>query len=148
VRIPKRRKYGTKSDLTSQAQAMQDRLERIMGLEDDTPIEPGRIDYEIRRQTEFYGITAEDWLALTIKVRLRRDVADSQYCCVLMVKSEEDVAYDILEHVVWSGLFNSRRCEIALRLTIVGEWGRDDRRAKTSLRYPPSCTSSALSHCC
>lgn len=46
---------------------MQDRLERIMGLEDDTPIEPGRIDYEIRRQTEFYGITAEDWLALTIK---------------------------------------------------------------------------------
>ncbi|KLT39056.1 TPR-like protein [Cutaneotrichosporon oleaginosum] len=108
VRIPKRRKYGTKSDLTSQAQAMQDRLERIMGLEDDTPIEPGRIDYEIRRQTEFYGIRAEDWLALTIK-----------YCCVLMVKGEEDVAYDILEHVVWSGLFNSRRCEIALRLTIV-----------------------------
>ncbi|GMK54381.1 hypothetical protein CspeluHIS016_0109670 [Cutaneotrichosporon spelunceum] len=108
VRIPKRRKYGTKSDLTSQAQAMQDRLERIMGLEDDTPIEPGRIDYEIRRQTEFYGINSEDWLALTIK-----------YCCVLMVKGEEDVAYDILEHVVWSGLFNSRRCEIALRLTIV-----------------------------
>lgn len=36
-----------------------------------------------------------------------------------MVKNEEDVAMDILEHVVWSGLFNTRRCEIALRLTIV-----------------------------
>lgn len=36
-----------------------------------------------------------------------------------MVKGEEDVAMDILEHVVWAGLFNNRRCEIALRLTII-----------------------------
>lgn len=52
-----------------------------------------------------------------------------------MVKSEEDVAYDILEHVVWSGLFNSRRCEIALRLTIVGEWWIS-ADANTSLWHP------------
>jgi general transcription factor 3C polypeptide 3 (transcription factor C subunit 4) len=38
-----------------------------------------------------------------------------------MVKNEDDVAMDILEHVVWSGLFNSRRCEISLRLAIIGE---------------------------
>lgn len=48
---------------------MQDRLERIMGLEDETPLDgTGRVDYEVRRQTEFYGIGSEDWLALTIKV--------------------------------------------------------------------------------
>lgn len=69
VRIPKRRKYGTKSDIASQAQAMQDRLERIMGLEDETPLDgSGRVDYEVRRQTDFYGISSEDWLALMIKV--------------------------------------------------------------------------------
>jgi general transcription factor 3C polypeptide 3 (transcription factor C subunit 4) len=38
-----------------------------------------------------------------------------------MVKSEEDVAMDILEHVLWSGLFNNRRCEVALRMTINGQ---------------------------
>lgn len=78
-------------------------------VEDDTPLDQtGRPDYEVVRQTSFYGIGTEDWLALTIK-----------YCCVLMVKNEEDVAMDILEHVVWSGLFNNRRCEIALRLATV-----------------------------
>lgn len=71
VRIPKRRKYGTKHDIKSQARAMQDRLERIIGMEDDTPLDgPGRIEYDVRRQTEFYDISAEDWLALTIKVGL------------------------------------------------------------------------------
>ena len=39
-----------------------------------------------------------------------------------MVKNEEDVAMDILEHVIWSGLFNNRRSEVALRITIVGMW--------------------------
>lgn len=68
----------------------------------------GKYDYEVRRQTEFYGIGYEDWLTLTIK-----------YCCVLMVKGEEDVVMEILEHVVWAGLFNNRRSEIALRLTII-----------------------------
>lgn len=78
-------------------------------VEDETPLDQtGRPDYEVVRQTSFYGIGTEDWLALTIK-----------YCCVLMVKNEEDVAMDILEHVVWSGLFNNRRCEIALRLATV-----------------------------
>ena len=38
-----------------------------------------------------------------------------------MVKGEEDVAIDILEHVLWSGLFNNRRSEVALRMTIIGE---------------------------
>lgn len=37
-----------------------------------------------------------------------------------MVKGEEDVAMDILEHVVWSGLFNNRRSEVALRMTMIG----------------------------
>lgn len=78
-------------------------------VEDETPLDQtGRPDYEVVRQTSFYGIGTEDWLALTIK-----------YCCVLMVKNEEDVAMDILEHVVWSGLFNNRRCEIAIRLATV-----------------------------
>lgn len=36
-----------------------------------------------------------------------------------MVKGDEDVAMDILEHVVWGGLFNNRRCEVALRLAII-----------------------------
>ena len=38
-----------------------------------------------------------------------------------MAKGEEDVAIDILEHVIWSGLFNNRRSEVALRMTIIGE---------------------------
>jgi len=38
-----------------------------------------------------------------------------------MVKNEADVSMDILDHVVWSGLFYNRRSEIALRLTAVGE---------------------------
>jgi general transcription factor 3C polypeptide 3 (transcription factor C subunit 4) len=38
-----------------------------------------------------------------------------------MVKNEEDVAMDILEHVVHAGLFNNRRSEIALRMTIICE---------------------------
>jgi general transcription factor 3C polypeptide 3 (transcription factor C subunit 4) len=39
-----------------------------------------------------------------------------------MVKNEEEVAMDILEHVIWSGLFNNRRCEVAIRLAIIGEY--------------------------
>ena len=38
-----------------------------------------------------------------------------------MVKAEEDVAFDILEHVIWSGLFNNRRSEVVLRMTIISE---------------------------
>ena len=95
----------------------------LTAVEDETPLDgSGKLDYEVVRQTEFYGIETEDWLALTIKVGCHNVLADRQYCCVLMVKNEDDVAMDILEHVVWSGLFNSRRCEIALRLTIIGEF--------------------------
>lgn len=36
-------------------------------MEDETPLD-SKYDYEVRRQTEFYGISTEDWLALTIKV--------------------------------------------------------------------------------
>lgn len=108
TRVLKNRKYGSKGDADSRLMAMHDRLERVLGFEDETPLDQTRPDYEVVRQTSFYGIGTEDWLALTIK-----------YCCVLMVKNEEDVAMDILEHVVWSGLFNNRRCEIALRLATV-----------------------------
>lgn len=38
-----------------------------------------------------------------------------------MVKDEEDVAMDILEHVITAGLFQNRRCEVALRMMTVGE---------------------------
>jgi hypothetical protein len=50
-------------------------------------------------------------------------LADEKYCCVLMIKNEEDVAIDILEHVVWSNLFNNRRCEVAIRMSIIGRLG-------------------------
>jgi general transcription factor 3C polypeptide 3 (transcription factor C subunit 4) len=78
------------------------------------------------RQTDFYGLDMEEWLVLVIKVGASLASASwntpliAQYCCVLMVKSEEDVAMDVLEHVVWSGLFNNPRAEVALRLAIVG----------------------------
>lgn len=74
-------------------------------IDDDNP-------YHVFRKTSFYGLSNEEWLTLVVK-----------YCCVLMVRREEEVAMDILEHVVWSGLFHNRRCEIALRLTIIGESG-------------------------
>ena len=38
-----------------------------------------------------------------------------------MVKDEEDVAMDILEHVITAGLFQTRRCEVALRMIAIGE---------------------------
>lgn len=38
-----------------------------------------------------------------------------------MVKNEEDVAMEILEHVVWAGLFNNARSEVALRMCIIGK---------------------------
>lgn len=59
--------------------------------------------------------------------------SDTQYSCVLMVKSEEDFALDILEHVIWAGLFNNRRSEVALRLTTIGQSG---------VRYPAKATNS------
>nr|XP_018265461.1 uncharacterized protein I303_01827 [Kwoniella dejecticola CBS 10117]OBR87619.1 hypothetical protein I303_01827 [Kwoniella dejecticola CBS 10117] len=105
VRILKSRKQR-RNDLDTQVREMQDRLERMLGFEDDAPADqPTHITY---RRTEFYGLNYEEWLTLTVK-----------YCCVLMVKNEEDIAMDILEHVIWSGLFHNRRCEIALRLTII-----------------------------
>ncbi|KIY33595.1 general transcription factor 3C polypeptide 3 (transcription factor C subunit 4) [Cryptococcus gattii E566] len=103
VRVLKSKKYK-KTDVDDQAAEMQDRLERTLGLEeidDDNP-------YHVFRKTSFYGLSNEEWLTLVVK-----------YCCVLMVRGEEEVAMDILEHVVWSGLFHNRRCEIALRLTII-----------------------------
>ncbi|WVQ98069.1 hypothetical protein IAU59_005191 [Kwoniella sp. CBS 9459] len=108
VRILKVRKGHKRSnDLDYQAQEMQDRLERMLGFEDDAPAEKGS-EYTVFRRTEFYGLNYEEWLTLMVK-----------YCCVLMVKNEEDIAMDILEHVVWSGLFHNKRCEVALRLTII-----------------------------
>ncbi|WWD21507.1 hypothetical protein CI109_105993 [Kwoniella shandongensis] len=107
VRVLKRRKAGRRNDLDSQAKEMQDRLERMLGFEDDAPLEGGN-SYTTFRRTEFYGLDYEQWLTLMVK-----------YCCVLMVKDEADIAMDILEHVVWSGLFHNRRCEVALRLTII-----------------------------
>ncbi|KAK8847416.1 hypothetical protein IAR55_005274 [Kwoniella newhampshirensis] len=107
VRVLKRRKVGRRNDVDSQAQEMQDRLERMLGFEDDAPMEAGS-SYTTFRRTEFYGLNYEQWLTLMVK-----------YCCVLMVKDEGDIALDILEHVVWSGLFHNRRCEVALRLTII-----------------------------
>ncbi|WWC67957.1 uncharacterized protein I206_101876 [Kwoniella pini CBS 10737] len=105
VRIIKSRKQR-RNDVDTQAREMQDRLERMLGFEDDAPAEgPTHVTF---RRTEFYGLNYEEWLTLTVK-----------YCCVLMVKSEEDIAMDILEHVIWSGLFHNRRCEIALRLTMI-----------------------------
>jgi general transcription factor 3C polypeptide 3 (transcription factor C subunit 4) len=38
-----------------------------------------------------------------------------------MVKNEEELATEILEHVLWAGLFFNRRSEVAIRLTIIGE---------------------------
>lgn len=38
-----------------------------------------------------------------------------------MVKNEQDLAMDILEHVLFAGLFNNRRSELALRLTVICE---------------------------
>jgi hypothetical protein len=38
-----------------------------------------------------------------------------------MVKHEADVALEILEHVVQASLFNTRRCEVALRMATIGE---------------------------
>ncbi|OCF58798.1 hypothetical protein L486_03288 [Kwoniella mangroviensis CBS 10435] len=102
VRVLKSRKFK-RNDVDYQAREMQDRLERVLGFEDDEG--PVHITY---RRTEFYGLNYEEWLTLTVK-----------YCCVLMVKSEEDIAMDILEHVIWSGLFHNRRCEVALRLTMI-----------------------------
>ncbi|WWC86899.1 uncharacterized protein L201_001778 [Kwoniella dendrophila CBS 6074] len=107
VRILKSRKQQRKNDVDSQAQEMQDRLERMLGFEDDAPADQGPTHITYRR-TEFYGLNYEEWLTLTVK-----------YCCVLMVKNEEDIAMDILEHVIWSGLFHNRRCEVALRLTMI-----------------------------
>jgi hypothetical protein len=37
-----------------------------------------------------------------------------------MAKHENEVALEILEHMMFSAIFYSRRCEIALRLTIIG----------------------------
>ena len=85
MRILKTRKYGTRSDLTSQAMAMQDRLERVMGcawaarsvdslmdtVEDETPLDQnqsGNSNYLTVRTTEFYGLGCEEWLTLIIKV--------------------------------------------------------------------------------
>nr|XP_019047149.1 hypothetical protein I302_03756 [Kwoniella bestiolae CBS 10118]OCF26079.1 hypothetical protein I302_03756 [Kwoniella bestiolae CBS 10118] len=102
VRIIRSRKQR-RHDIDTQAREMQDRLERMLGFEDDEG--PTHITF---RRTEFYGLNYEEWLTLTVK-----------YCCVLMVKNEEDIAMDILEHVIWSGLFHNRRCEVALRLTMI-----------------------------
>jgi general transcription factor 3C polypeptide 3 (transcription factor C subunit 4) len=145
VRIAKERK-GQKQDFDTRAKEIQDRLERTMGckwrlvlvgnrglriaVEDETPQEEsGPSKYLVMRQTDFYGLDMEEWLVLVIKVSLGASSVSAswdmaliaQYCCVLMVKSEEDVAMDILEHVVWSGLFNNARAEVALRLAIVGK---------------------------
>ncbi|WVF69789.1 hypothetical protein IAT40_004568 [Kwoniella sp. CBS 6097] len=108
VRVLKARKGHKRiNDVDYQAQEMQDRLERMLGFEDDAPVEKGS-EYTVFRRTEFYGLNYEEWLTLIVK-----------YCSVLMVKNEEDIAMDILEHVVWSGLFHNKRCEVALRLTII-----------------------------
>jgi hypothetical protein len=37
-----------------------------------------------------------------------------------MVKLEEELAMEILDHVIWAGLFYNRRAELALRLTLIG----------------------------
>ncbi|KAL1412045.1 transcription factor TFIIIC subunit tfc4 [Vanrija albida] len=111
TRVITNRKKGSKSNIDSEVMDMQDRLERTLGFneEHDKPIE-GKLEYAIRRQEDFYGIKSEDWLAITVK-----------YCCVLMSKDRKSTVYamGILDHVVWSGPFNSRRCEVALRLTII-----------------------------
>ncbi|WOO80159.1 Transcription factor tau subunit sfc4 [Vanrija pseudolonga] len=111
TRVITNRKKSAKSNIDSEVMDMQDRLERTLGFneEHDKPIE-GKLEYAIRRQEDFYGIKSEDWLAITIK-----------YCCVLMSKDRKSTVYamGILDHVVWSGPFNSRRCEVALRLTII-----------------------------
>jgi general transcription factor 3C polypeptide 3 (transcription factor C subunit 4) len=80
------------------------------------------------RMTEFYGLSREDWLSLVVKVSLSSFIpssltvgADPQYCCVLMAKHENEVALEILEHMVYSAIFYNRRCEIALRLALVGK---------------------------
>ncbi|ORX38805.1 hypothetical protein BD324DRAFT_655212, partial [Kockovaella imperatae] len=106
TRIAKSAKRPKTNDLTSEALALQDRLERAMGFEDEQ--EEATSKYVVVRQTSFYGLDCEEWLSLVVK-----------YCCVLMVKNEEDVALDILEHVIWSGLFNNRRSEVVLRMTII-----------------------------
>ncbi|EIW71252.1 hypothetical protein TREMEDRAFT_27203, partial [Tremella mesenterica DSM 1558] len=122
-KYPKQRK----NDLTTQAQELQERLEREMGREFITYSSA----YVILRSTDLYGLGYEEWLALVIK-----------YCCVLMVKSEEEFALDILEHVVWSGVFNNRRCEIALRLTTVAA----AMRAKAYDKIYDNCKRLAQLH--
>ena len=93
--------------------------------EEEEPLDAEKASkYITLRISEFYGLNCEEWLNLVIKVGLpQRDRAESlrQYCAVLMVKNEEDVAMDILEHVVHAGLFNNRRSEIALRMTTICE---------------------------
>ncbi|KAL7422288.1 transcription factor TFIIIC subunit tfc4 [Cryptotrichosporon argae] len=98
-------KYVQKRDVHADAIATRERLERKMGLPTDAADATEEVRYRIIRQTEFYGIEAEAWLNLIIK-----------YCCVLAVTKEADVALDILEHVVVSGLFYNRRSEVAIRL--------------------------------
>jgi len=74
--------------------------------------------------TEFYGLSREDWLSLVIKVSCLNfctsEGTECQYCCVLMAKHENEIALEILEHMLFSAIFYSRRCEIALRLTVIG----------------------------
>lgn len=75
MRVLKREKTARKADVDSQALALQDRLEREMGFEDDAPAEEeaqGEVSssgkYIIKRKTEFYGLGSENWLNLVIKV--------------------------------------------------------------------------------
>ena len=94
-------------------------------MEDEALADDGGDKYMIVRQSEFYGLGREEWLTLVIKVCSSHDRADDQYCCVLMVKNEEELATEILEHVLWAGLFHNHRSELALRLTIISKVPRD-----------------------
>jgi len=108
--------------------------------EDEEPPEADKTSkYITLRISEFYGLNCEEWLNLVIKVGTFASGLDlchsRQYCAVLMVKNEEDVAMDILEHVVHAGLFNNRRSEIALRMTIICE----RLHTLSSCKLTPAC---------
>lgn len=90
-----------------------------------------------KRQTEFYGIGAEDWLGLIIKVRnvpcmkqdtfscvvssAGNDELNDQYCMILASRHEERLALEILEHTIWGNIFFNYRSELAFRITIIGK---------------------------
>ncbi|WVQ83249.1 hypothetical protein IAT38_005388 [Cryptococcus sp. DSM 104549] len=130
VRILRSRKSKRKDDVLGRALEMQQRLEGLLGIEDsDAENVAPDVKWAVFRRTEFYGLNYEQWLLIILK-----------YSSVMTVRGEPEIALDVLEHVVWSGLFHNRRCEIAIRLAIIGA----ALRTKQYIKIHESCKRLAL----